>query len=210
MASLVRHLGIRLGVLVTQASRQKKGKEGARNGTRAQQEQEESSDSEHEHDSNEEGGTNDEGQTELDNEDFVSHAFYRQHIEDGFEKRAPPKLSLAKPFYYPIDDAVTRTLAASKYTSKLAEYTLSVSNAFFASTTHAAAQDALAAHLAGDADSTTTLLNQVVNSLAAIKDMQRDRMFFLYLTADPASTPTQRDFANNVLKNEFTPTVQNK
>ena len=115
----------------------------------------------------------------MDDEDFVSHAFYRQHIEDGFEKRAPPKLALSKPFYYPIDDAVTRTLAASKYTSKLAEYTLSVSNAFFASTTHAAAQDALAAHLAGDASSTTTMLNQVVNSLAAIKDMQRDRMFFL-------------------------------
>ena len=78
----------------------------------------------------------------------MSHAFYRQHIEDGFEKRAPTKLALSKPYYYPIDDAVTRALAASKYTIELAEYTLSVSNAFFASTTHAAAEDALAAHLA--------------------------------------------------------------
>jgi hypothetical protein len=212
LSQFVRHLGSQLEVLVTQATARGKGKGKARNSARAQQEQEESSDSEHDHDSNEEGGNNDEGQDgkALDDEDYVSHAFYRQHIEDGFEKRAPPKLSLAKPFYYPIDDAVTRTLAASKYTSKLAEYTLSVSNAFFASTTHAAAQDALAAHLAGDADSTTTLLNQVVNNLAAIKDMQRDRMFFLDLTSDPSSTPTQRDFANNVLKNEFTPTVQNK
>ena len=74
----------------------------------------------------------------MDNENFVYHAFYRQHIEDGFEKRAPPKLALSKPFYYPIDDVVTRTLAASKYTSKLAESTISVPNVFFASTTHAA------------------------------------------------------------------------
>ena len=98
MISLVRHLGHQLGVLVTQASRQKKGKEGARNIAQAQHEQEESSDSEHEHESNEEGGTNEEGQKELDNEDFVSYAFYRHHIEDGFEKRAPPKLALSKPF----------------------------------------------------------------------------------------------------------------
>ena len=57
----------------------------------------------------------------MDNDDFVSDAFYRQHIEDGFEKRAPPKLALSKPFYYPIVDAATRTLAPSRYTSKLAE-----------------------------------------------------------------------------------------
>jgi hypothetical protein len=171
LSQFVRHLGSQLEVLVTQATKQGKGKERARNNARAQHEQEESSDSEHDDESNEERGTNDEGQKELDNEDFVCHPFYRQHIEDGFEKRAPPKLALAKPFNYPIDDVVTRTLATSKYTSKLVEYTLSVSNAFFASTTHAAAEDALAAHLAGDASITTTLLNQAVNSLASIKGM---------------------------------------
>ena len=80
-------------------------------------------------------------------------------------------MALSKPFYYPIDDAATRNLAASKYTSKLVEYTLSVPNAFFASTTHAVAEAALAANLAGDASSTTTLLNQVVNNLVAIKDI---------------------------------------
>jgi hypothetical protein len=93
------------------------------------------------------------------------------------------------------------------------EYTLSVSNAFFDSTTHATADNALATHdLARDGNNTTTMLNQVVNSLAAIKEMQRDRMFFLDLTSDPtSSTPTtRREFANNVLENEFTPTVQNK
>jgi len=135
----------------------------------------------------------------------VSHAFYRHHVEKGFERRAPPKLAFSKSFYYPIDDTVKRTLATSKYTNKLVEYTLSVSNAVFASTTHATAEDALAAHLARDAINTTTLLNQAINSLAKIKDMQRDRMFFLDLTSDPASTPTQRYFANNVLMNKFTP-----
>jgi len=54
------------------------------------------------------------------------------------------------------------------------------------------------------------LLNQVANSSAAIKDMQRDRMFFFDLTSDPASTPTQRHFTNNELKSEFTPTIQDK
>ena len=40
-------------------------------------------------------------------------------------------MAAAKPFYYSIDDTVTRTLATSNYTSKLAEHTLSVSNVLF-------------------------------------------------------------------------------
>ncbi len=35
-------------------------------------------------------------------------------------------------------------------------------------------------------------------------------MLFLDLTSDPSSLATERDFANNVLMNEFTPGVQNK
>jgi len=100
----------------------------------------------------------------------VSHARYRKHIEEGFESRAPQKLAFSKPFYYPIDDTFTRALAASKYTSKLAEYTLSVSKAFLASVTHAVAEDTLDAHLARDASFTTIFLNHVVNSLGAIKE----------------------------------------
>ena len=84
LSQFVRHLGSQLEVLVTQATTHGKGKGRARNGARAQHEQEKSSDSEHGHDSNEEGGTNDEGEKELDNVNFVSHAFYRQHIEGGF------------------------------------------------------------------------------------------------------------------------------
>ena len=121
------------------------------------------------------------------------------------EESPPPKLAFSKPFYWHIDDIVKRKLAASKYTSKLAGYTLSVFNTFFASTTHADAEDALVALLALDVNGTTNMLNQVVNILATIKDMQRGRMIYLGLTYDPSSTPTQRDFANNVRNNEFTP-----
>ena len=47
----------------------------ARNNAQAQHEQEEWSGSELGHGIDEEGGANDEGHKELDNEDFVSHAF---------------------------------------------------------------------------------------------------------------------------------------
>jgi hypothetical protein len=46
--------------------------------------------------------------------------------------------------------------------------------------------------------------------MAAIEDMHLDRMLFLDLTSDPNSSATERDFANNVLRNKFTPGVQNK
>ncbi len=35
-------------------------------------------------------------------------------------------------------------------------------------------------------------------------------MLFLDLTSDPGATATERDYANNVLKNDFSPGVQNK
>ena len=46
--------------------------------------------------------------------------------------------------------------------------------------------------------------------MAALEDMLRDRMSFLDLSSDPNSSATEKDFANNVLRNEFTPGVQNK
>ncbi len=46
--------------------------------------------------------------------------------------------------------------------------------------------------------------------MAAIENMHRDRMFFLDITSDPRSSATERDFANNIFKNEFTPGVQIK
>ena len=46
--------------------------------------------------------------------------------------------------------------------------------------------------------------------MAAIEDMHRPQMLFLDLTSDPISPATERDLANNVLRNEFTLGVENK
>ncbi len=46
--------------------------------------------------------------------------------------------------------------------------------------------------------------------MVAIKDMHRDRMLFLDLTSDPNPSTTEKDYANNVLRNEINPGVQNK
>ena len=82
---------------------------------------------------------------------------------------------------------------------------------FFALVTHAIAEDALYAHLKGDASNLPILLNQIVNGLGAIKDMQRDRKLFLDLISDLACTKTSSDYMNNIIfKNEFTSTVENK
>ncbi len=115
-----------------------------------------------------------------------------------------------KPAYFPIDDPVTRTLTASEYSAKAHEYSITVANAFFASVTRATLDDAIFATLEGDEQSSLTLLAQFSNNMAAIEDMHRDRMLFLDLTSDPCSSATERDFANDIPRHEFTPGVQNK
>ncbi len=62
----------------------------------------------------------------------------------------------------------------------------------------------------GDAIIVAILLDQVANNMAALEDMLRDRMLFLDLSSDPNASPTETDFAQNVLRNEFSPGVQNK
>ena len=141
---------------------------------------------------------------------YVPHGLYRDIIAEGFEKRSPSRLAANKPAYFPIDDPVTRTLAASKYSAKAQEYSITVANAFFASVTRSALDDAIAAAIEGDQKASLNLLSQVSNNMAAIEDMHRDRMLYLDLTSDPGSSATERDFAHNILKNEFTPGVQNK
>jgi hypothetical protein len=143
-------------------------------------------------------------------DDYVSHGYYRDLIAEGFDKRSPSRLALNKPAYFPIDDSVTRTLTASKYSAKAAEYSITVANAFFASVTRAALDDAIAATRDGDTKTASILLKQVSNNMAAIEDQHRDRMLFLDLTSDPNASATEKDYANNILKNDFTPGVQNK
>jgi hypothetical protein len=158
------------------------------------------------------GNNNDDGNSDSDYDvgDYVSHAFYRDRIAEGFDKRAPSRLASNKPAYYPIDDSVTRTLTASKYSAKAAEYSITVAHAFFAAVTRTALDDGIAAIKDGDDKTAAILFTQVSNNMAAIEDLHRDRMLFLDLTSDPNATAPEKDYANNVLRNEFAPGVQNK
>jgi len=131
-------------------------------------------------------------------------------ITEGFDKRSPSRLASNKPAYFPIHDSVTRTLTASKYSTKAAEYNITVANAFFAPVTRAALDDAIAATKDGDTKTAAILLNQANNNIVVIEDQHRDRMLYLDLTSDPNASTTERGYANNVLKNEFTPGVLNK
>jgi hypothetical protein len=180
-------------------SQQEKGKAASRSVSFAKEVDEK----EDENDDDEDRGTD-------SGDDYVSHGLYRDIIAEGFDKRSPSRLAPNKPAYFPIDDPVTRTLTASKYSAKAQEYSITVANAFFASVTKAALDDAISAALEGDEQSALTLLAQVSNNMAAIEDMHRDRMLFLDLTSDPNSSATERDYANNILRNEFIPGVQNK
>ena len=85
-----------------------------------------------------------------------------------------------------------------------------MANAFFTSVTRAAVDDAITATNNGDAITAAILLDQVANNMAALEDMLRDRMLFLDLSSDPNASATEKDFAQNVLRNEFSPGVQNK
>ncbi len=159
-------------------------------------------------DNNNDDGNNDD---DYDVGDYVSHPFYRNRIAEGFEKRAPSRLASSKPAYYPIDDSVTRTLTANKYSAKAEEYNITVAHAFYAVVTRTALDDGVAALKDGDDKTASILLTQVCNNMAAIENLHnRDKMLFMDLTFDPNAIAPRRDYANNVLRNEFAPGVQNK
>ncbi len=64
-------------------------------------------------------------------EKHVSHAYYRELIAKGFEKRAPSRQAPNNPAYFPIDVPVTRTLTTSKYSAKATENSIAVANLYF-------------------------------------------------------------------------------
>jgi hypothetical protein len=43
--------------------------------------------------------------------------------------------------------------------------------------------------------------------MATTSDMQGDRMLFLNINSDPGATTKQKPFANDILRNDFTPGV---
>ena len=141
---------------------------------------------------------------------YVDHTFYRHKIGEGFIQRQPSELAPAKPAYFNIDDQVTRSLNDTKTSARRAEYTVTVANAFYASIAHEAQKDAVEALEAGDVKNALCLLKQVSNNLGATRDMLTDRMLFLNINADPGATSKQKSFANDILRNEFTPGVEDR
>ena len=85
-----------------------------------------------------------------------------------------------------------------------------MASAFFSSITRAALEDVIAGTKDGDTKTASILLNQVNNNMIAIEDLHRDRMMYLDITSDPNPSAPKRDYANNVLKNEFASGVHNK
>jgi hypothetical protein len=54
------------------------------------------------------------------------------------------------------------------------------------------------------------LLKQVANNLGATRDMLNDRMLFLNINGDPLATSKHKSFANDIMRNEFTPGVEDR
>ena len=46
--------------------------------------------------------------------------------------------------------------------------------------------------------------------MAAIEDLHKNMMMLLYLTSDPNASAPEKDYANNILRNVFTPGVRNR
>ncbi len=85
-----------------------------------------------------------------------------------------------------------------------------MAHAFFADVTRTTLDDGIAAIKDGDDKTAAILLTQVSNNMAAIEDLHKDMMLLLDLTSDPNATAPERDYANDVLRNEVAPGVQNK
>jgi hypothetical protein len=85
------------------------------------------------------------------------------------------------------------TLTSSKYSANKAfEYSITVVNAFFASVTKAALDDAIATNKdGGDPETVSILLGQFQANMDAIEYMYRDRMLFLDFTSDSNSSATE-------------------
>ena len=145
-----------------------------------------------------------------DEQRFVDHTYYRHKIGEGFSHRQPSDLAPSKPGYFNIDDQVSRSLSDTKFSAKRQEYQVTVANAFFAAVANEAQKDAIEAFQAGNHTAALKLFKQVSANLKAASDMQGDRMLFLNINSDPGATSKQKSFANDILRNEFTPGVTDR
>ena len=145
-----------------------------------------------------------------DEQRFVDHTYYRHKIGEGFSQRQPSDLAPSKPGYFNIDDQVSRSLSDTKFSAKRQEYQVTVANAFFAAVANEAQKDAIEAFQAGNHTAALKLFKQVSANLKDASDMQGDRMLFLNINSDPGATSKQKSFANDILRNEFTPGVTDR
>ena len=147
---------------------------------------------------------------EVGEQRFVDHTFYRHKIGEGFAQRRPSDLAPSKPAYFNIDDQVSRSLADTKFSAKRQEYSVTVANAFFAAIANEAQKDAIEAFQAGNYKTALKLFKQVSANLGASSNMQGDRILFLNINSAPGATSKQKSFANDFLRNEFTPRVTDR
>ncbi len=102
---------------------------------------------------------------------------------------------------------MSRSFAESKFVAKRQEYPIKVANEFFAEVTHEVQNYAIEALEGGDLKATLRLFKQVSNNFGATRDMQGERMLFVAINSDPGAKAKQKSFANDVLRNEFSPGV---
>ncbi len=57
---------------------------------------------------------------------------------------------------------------------------------------------------------TAILYDHGINNMAAFEDLHRDKMLFLDLTSNFNATASKRNYADNIIRNEFVQGVQNK
>ena len=139
--------------------------------------------------------------------DYLSHAYYREEIETGYERQRPSKHADNKPHTYQIDDEVTRSLANSKFTAKLSEYTFTCCHGFFLSCSHAALLEAYSAIEADEKELALELVRKIANTVGQLQDMERDRKLYLALNSDPNANAERKEFARTVLAPKFQPNI---
>ena len=139
--------------------------------------------------------------------DYLSHAYYREEIETGYERQRPSKHADNKPHTYQIDDEVTRSLANSKFTAKLSEYTFTCCHGFFLSCCHAALLEPYSAIEGDEKELALELVRKIANTVGQLQDMERDRKLYLALNSDPNANAERKEFARTVLAPKFQPNI---
>jgi hypothetical protein len=94
---------------------------------------------------------------------------------EGFAQRQPSDFASSKPVYFNLNEQAWRSLANSKFSAKRQEYSVTVTNAFFAAINNEAQKDAFEAFEADHFKKTLGLFKHVSHNLGATSDMHGDK-----------------------------------